>query len=319
MMHSSAIRATTDVESRIIDTVKLHTSSLAAEVGKLTSRLNDLSLDHNKSATSEFSLVHHAQLVHLSEQLIQNLKQHRASDEASKSLEVSRRSVVAQDRLLQSLQYPQMQEIKEEISSAYENTYEWLFHDGSNGQRDCQNFVSWTRGIDKGPRIYWIHGKPGELQQSPSSQRSSNQIRFLIQHYRFRKVIAGSVHIREAGYSRSPAPVGRTQYFCQSGTLFLESGDNTTEVVDRHAALFCFSNCLIKSLDYVNHAFRRADGEQHCRPTLLSTNGPSQIYSKGSMSLFEHLMHEYFFWSTALMYVQCDVERLLATPAECLI
>lgn len=161
-MQSSVIKATTDVEARMLDTITKNTGSLRAEIRRLKSCLNERSLDHSKPM-AEFSFEHQTQLVQLSEQLSQIWEQQRASDEAKKSLEISKNSVAAQHRLLQSLQFPQMLERKEEISSAYENTYEWLFQTNTRGQVDWHRFVSWSRRADNCNSIYWIHGKPGEF------------------------------------------------------------------------------------------------------------------------------------------------------------
>lgn len=160
-MQGSVIKSTTDVEDRILDTITKNTGSLRAEIRRLASCLNEMSLDH-RNTSRELSCNHQTQLVQLSKQLAQVWEHQRALNEASKSLEISRNSVAAQNRLLQSLQFPQMQERKEEISSAYTNTYEWLFRADQRGRNDWHNFVSWTKRADNPQTIYWIHGKPGE-------------------------------------------------------------------------------------------------------------------------------------------------------------
>lgn len=161
MVPSIVNRATTDVENRILDTLKKNTGSLHAEIGKLTSSLNEMSINCPENQMGELSLEHQIQLAHLSEQVTRIWEHQRASDEASKSLETLRNIETAQHRILQSLQFPQMQERKEEISVAYENTYEWLLEADPHGQKDWHNFVSWAR-VENPQTIYWIHGKPGE-------------------------------------------------------------------------------------------------------------------------------------------------------------
>lgn len=166
MVHSIVNRATTDVENRILDTLKKNTGSLRAEIGKLTSGLTEMPMNCRENQMSELSLEHQMQLAHLSEQVTQTWEHQRASGEASKSLEALRNIETAQHRILQSLQFPQMQERKEEISVAYENTYEWLFEADPHGQKDWHNFVSWARA-ENPQTIYWIHGKPGECLPKP--------------------------------------------------------------------------------------------------------------------------------------------------------
>lgn len=171
MMQSSVIKSNTDVEDRILDTVTKNTGSLRAEIRRLTSCLTEMSLDY-RNESSELSFEHQTQLMQLSKHLAQIWEQQRASIEASKSMEISRDSVAAQNRLLQSLQFPQMQERKEEISSAYENTYEWLFQADPRGKTDWHNFVSWARRADNPQTIYWIHGKPGKSLERNSCLRN---------------------------------------------------------------------------------------------------------------------------------------------------
>lgn len=164
-MESSVISATADVERRILDTVKKNAGSMEAEIARLSSCLDEMSFDYQRAPASDVSLIDQPQLMQLSEQLVQIWEQQRASDEAHKSVEISRSSVAAQHRLLQNLQFPQMQERQEEISSAYENTYEWLFQPNPKGRSGWHNFVSWARRASNTQSIYWIHGKPGEFSQ----------------------------------------------------------------------------------------------------------------------------------------------------------
>lgn len=161
-MQKSVIKATTDVEDRVLDIVKKNTGSLKAEIARLTSSLNEMSFDNRPNPMDEFTDVQHTQLIQLSKQIAQIWEQQIASEEASKPFDRSRNAIAAQHRVLQSLQFPQMQERKEEISSAYENTYEWLFQADRRGQNDWHSFISWARKADNPQSIYWIHGKPGE-------------------------------------------------------------------------------------------------------------------------------------------------------------
>jgi hypothetical protein len=121
-----------------------------------------MSFDYRGNGMGGLSLDHQTQPAQLSEQLTQIWEHQRASDEASKSSEALRNIETAQHRILQSLQFPQMQERKEEISVAYENTYEWLFQADPLGQKDWHNFVSWAGKAENPRSTYWIHGKPGE-------------------------------------------------------------------------------------------------------------------------------------------------------------
>lgn len=236
-MESNVISATTAVERSILDTVQKNAGSLEAEIARLRSCLNEMSFDYQRLPASDVSLIDQPQLAQLSEQLVQIWEQQRASDEARKSVEISKSNVVAQHRLLQNLQFPQMQERQEEISSAYENTYEWLFQPNPEGRSDWHNFVSWARRAGNTQSIYWIHGKPGE---SLPSRYLTEADAVFDWRCRLRQVYAVSVHIQQTRCQRPPASLGRVQDCFESSTLLLESGDDAAEVMGGHAAVFAF-------------------------------------------------------------------------------
>lgn len=65
----------------------------------------------------------------------------------------------ARDRLLESLFFPEILARHEQVSEAFEGTYEWIFADPrKSNNRRWSSFHDW---LMTGDDIYWISGKPG--------------------------------------------------------------------------------------------------------------------------------------------------------------
>ncbi|KAJ9285045.1 hypothetical protein DTO021C3_7322 [Paecilomyces variotii] len=67
----------------------------------------------------------------------------------------------AQQRILASLQFPQMQERAQKIEAAHEQTYEWVLRSQDKSMHRWDDLVTWLSSSTETRRIYWISGKPG--------------------------------------------------------------------------------------------------------------------------------------------------------------
>lgn len=67
----------------------------------------------------------------------------------------------AQQRILASLRYPQMQERAHQIETAHEQTYEWVLQSQVKKGHRWDDVVTWLSSNTERRRIYWISGKPG--------------------------------------------------------------------------------------------------------------------------------------------------------------
>jgi hypothetical protein len=63
-----------------------------------------------------------------------------------------------QEKILQGLRFPGMTDRYEQVSSAYEQTFEWIFSHPEPDQVPWSNFVVW---LEQGGGVYWINGKAG--------------------------------------------------------------------------------------------------------------------------------------------------------------
>lgn len=62
------------------------------------------------------------------------------------------------DGILNSLKFSDMTERYDKVAEAFENTYEWIFHDSTSEQLPWSSFVEW---LTSSSGLYWITGKAG--------------------------------------------------------------------------------------------------------------------------------------------------------------
>ncbi|KAJ9325557.1 hypothetical protein DTO027B5_6331 [Paecilomyces variotii] len=67
----------------------------------------------------------------------------------------------AQQRILASLQFPQMQGRAQKIEAAHEQTYEWVLRSQDKNVHTWDDLVTWLSSSTETRWIYWISGKPG--------------------------------------------------------------------------------------------------------------------------------------------------------------
>jgi hypothetical protein len=70
-------------------------------------------------------------------------------------------NIHAQQRVITSLQFPQMQERAQQIEAAHEQTYEWILQSRDKKAHRRDDLVTWLSSSTETRRIYWISGKPG--------------------------------------------------------------------------------------------------------------------------------------------------------------
>lgn len=67
----------------------------------------------------------------------------------------------AKKLVLESLRFPQMHERAQQIESAHEKTYSWIFQANERNMRRWDDPVAWLSSSTEARQIYWISGKPG--------------------------------------------------------------------------------------------------------------------------------------------------------------
>jgi hypothetical protein len=61
-------------------------------------------------------------------------------------------------RILESLSFSTMTSRFDEVSEAYDNTFNWIFYDSTTQQRPWSSFRDW---LIYGTGVYWVNGKAG--------------------------------------------------------------------------------------------------------------------------------------------------------------
>jgi hypothetical protein len=67
----------------------------------------------------------------------------------------------AQQRILDSLRFPQMQERRYQIHEAFNKTCRWILQSAPNRSQKWDSLTEWLSSSTESRRIYWIYGKPG--------------------------------------------------------------------------------------------------------------------------------------------------------------
>jgi energy-coupling factor transporter ATP-binding protein EcfA2 len=79
------------------------------------------------------------------------------SDDLTSSMGHSRLEAL-QDKILQSLAYPGMEDREGGITEAFGKTFQWIFEDSPHNDRKWGNFKDWLQSDEQ---LYWITGKAG--------------------------------------------------------------------------------------------------------------------------------------------------------------
>jgi hypothetical protein len=67
----------------------------------------------------------------------------------------------AQQRILDSLRFPQHQERRQQIDQAQRETYQWILRPTPDSTQHWDSLTAWLASSTESRRIYWINGKPG--------------------------------------------------------------------------------------------------------------------------------------------------------------
>ncbi|KAK8099753.1 uncharacterized protein PG998_012994 [Apiospora kogelbergensis] len=211
-----SMRAHTDLENRIMTTFDQQSDLLSGEIQKLSRSIEGLSLEHLEDTMHDFRSKHETQLHQLSERVVDILEQQRTATASQEALANQNQSSAAQQRILQSLYFPQMEERKEQISEVYPGTYSWMFRDASslNGN---ENFMSWLSAPSTERSVFWVSGKPGS--------GKSALMRFVDQKLNTGEGLlpwTGSTHVIKASHFlwKSGMPVQRSFDFLLRSLLY---------------------------------------------------------------------------------------------------
>ncbi|KAF2229409.1 hypothetical protein EV356DRAFT_455854, partial [Viridothelium virens] len=124
----------------------------------LAEQLERTSLDATQNQTIlQFAVSNRDFLESLSDQLNSILSQHNDVQ----ALTEERQVADAQQKILDSLHFPQVQERRHQIHEAHNETYRWILRPGLDQRRRGDDMVAWLSSKMETRKIYWVCGKPG--------------------------------------------------------------------------------------------------------------------------------------------------------------
>lgn len=116
-----------------------------------------------EDAISDFRSTHQSKLDELSKQIDRILESQESLTGLKHADQTENQSVVAHNRILESLRFPEANIRRETIAQPHSNTYEWIFQQRGEACYGSHTFVSWLMSSDEASGIYWIRGKAGGL------------------------------------------------------------------------------------------------------------------------------------------------------------
>lgn len=152
------IRSTTEVQTKILDAVSVASSTIHDDIQLLANKLEDLSIDSFHQSTTQFLSAHQVALTDLAAGL-----EHIISREYDlQSLSAQRQTLVGQQKIIDSLHFPLMNDRRDHVQMAHKDTCQWiLMGTRSPSCQSWSDFSTWLSSEMEIPDIYWIHGKPG--------------------------------------------------------------------------------------------------------------------------------------------------------------
>ncbi|KAK9419407.1 putative NACHT domain-containing protein [Seiridium unicorne] len=161
--HDQLLKSNNEVEGRIISTLTSTSDLMEAEIRALTAQLSNTSLGSIEDAFQKFQISNQIVLEELSQKLDAVLSQQTVSGLTSSHLSTQTES--AQQKILDSISFPLMEERRHHIAQAYKHTYEWMLQPQGQAHEHWDDFARWARSRDENERVYWLYGKPDEQRQ----------------------------------------------------------------------------------------------------------------------------------------------------------
>src|SRR5436190_826923 len=151
------LRSTTRVEGSILNAVTSSSGLIQNEIRLLAEQLENTNLDSVQQTVAEFLTSNRDLLENLSARLDSIFIQHNDL----RALADERQVADAQQNVLDSLRFSQIQERRDRIHRAHKDTYQWILQPMLDQRQRWDNLTAWLNSDEDSRRIYWIYGKPG--------------------------------------------------------------------------------------------------------------------------------------------------------------
>ncbi|KAI9687500.1 MAG: hypothetical protein M1822_002110 [Bathelium mastoideum] len=155
---NEVLKCTTRVEENVLGALNASSTSLKSEIRELVDQLEHINLDTVQQQTiSEFRLSNRDVLQHLTKQINVIL----TNSNEQKALAEGNQTSMAEEKILSSLQFSQLDDRQGTIHKAQEETYQWILQSASNDDPHDNNLITWLSSPTDLRRLYWICGKVG--------------------------------------------------------------------------------------------------------------------------------------------------------------
>ena len=153
----SIANSAAQVQQSILIAVNATSGSIQQEIKDLAERLKETYLDADDQTAVGFLSANEEALHQISNQLnsIATMQEHRHTAKDGD------RNLAAQEKILDGLQFGQMNDRREQIHEAHDETYRWMLQSLPSGQRRWDCFHTWLTSSSTDQHIYWVHGKAG--------------------------------------------------------------------------------------------------------------------------------------------------------------
>ncbi|KAK5057776.1 hypothetical protein LTR84_011777 [Exophiala bonariae] len=155
---SEITRSTTEVQTKILEAVSVASNTIQDDIQLLADKLEYLSIDSFHENASQFLSAHQVALNDLAASLNTIMLQQYDLQ----SLSAQRQTLIAQQKIIDSLHFPLMNDRRDHVQIAHQDTCEWIFaKQRGPSPHTWSNFPTWLSSENETASIYWVHGKPG--------------------------------------------------------------------------------------------------------------------------------------------------------------
>lgn len=195
--HKELVGLSNKSADRIVNAFHSSAELMGTQLDLLTTQFNNTSLEHVEQSLREFRAANGVALGALSQKLDAILCRYSIPGTLKQPSEPLNQCHEIQQKNLDSLYFPQMDDRKIRIEHAHKNTYKWVLQTKGHAQGLWDNFDSWSRSLEDIRKLYWINGKPG---QPICYQALSLPPQITDRSGRQRKIYAHEISLRKPGH-----------------------------------------------------------------------------------------------------------------------
>ena len=143
------------LEESILQAIVSSSKLVEDEVRGLSRQVENMTLNSAQMASMTFLKDHQQFMVHLSSQIDTICAMHRTVQTQKDTASTD----IMNERIFQSLYFPQMQDRRNGIPLAYHDTYRWILSGKTSADARWDSLLAWLDEIRPSSNVYWIKSK----------------------------------------------------------------------------------------------------------------------------------------------------------------